>query len=279
MAEMLKFTTLLIFAVSWVSNDAFAQANSNCFSTTMPPTDIITACDQVIQADAGHAQALQSRGAAWFKLREYDRAIGDFSQAINIDPKYIRAFYGRALAWEKKGKLDNALADLRYFANLDPSYPDAQTAMARVTLALRKGGSDARKFVVTAGDQETIRMENSGGVYVIPVRFNDAITLDAIIDSGAADVSIPADIVSTLIRTKTITREDFLGEQIYILADGSKVPSQQLRIRSLKVGNKIAKDVVASIASVKGEILLGQSFLKQFRSWSVDNDKHALTLR
>ncbi len=130
-----------------------------------------------------------------------------------------------------------------------------------------------------AADQETIRMEKRGGVYVVPVRFNDTITLDAIIDSGASDVSIPADIVLTLIRTKTVTDQDFLGKQTYVLADGSRIPSQQFRIRSLKVGNETIENVVASIASMKGEILLGQSFLSKFKSWSVDNEKHTLILR
>jgi hypothetical protein len=40
----------------------------------------------------------------------------------------------------------------------------------------------------------------------LPFRYrsNDAITLDFTIDSGAADVSIPADVVMTLMRTGTI---------------------------------------------------------------------------
>ena len=80
-------------------------------------------------------------------------------------------------------------------------------------------------------------------------------------------------------RTKTITDEDFLGEQTYVLADGSKVPSHQFRIRSLKVGNKTVENVVGSIASVNATILLGQSFLSKFKSWSVDNEQHTLILR
>jgi len=122
-------------------------------------------------------------------------------------------------------------------------------------------------------------MEKSGGVYVVPTRFNDAITLDAVVDSGASDVSVPADIVLTLIRTKTVTPEDFLGKQTYVLADGSKVPSQQFRIRSLRVGNRTIENVTASIASVEGTILLGQSFLSKFKSWSVDNETHTLVLK
>ena len=66
------------------------------------------------------------------------------------------------------------------------------------------------------------------------------ITLKAIVDSGASDVSVPADVVSTLIRTGTITNDDFLGQQTYVLADGSKVPSARFQIRSLKVGGKTA---------------------------------------
>jgi hypothetical protein len=135
------------------------------------------------------------------------------------------------------------------------------------------------KFVGAVADQETIRMEEDGGVYVVPVRFNDTITLNAIVDSGAADVSIPADIVLTLMRTKTISQQDFFGQQTYVLADGSKVPSQQFRIRSLKVGNKTIENVVASIASVNATILLGQSFLRKFKAWSVDNEQHTLILR
>jgi tetratricopeptide (TPR) repeat protein len=152
--EMLKCTPLLTFAVLWISNAAFAQTNSNCFNATMPPMDIISACNQVIDADARHAQAHLSRGAAWYKLRDYDRAISDFSLAIGIDPKYVRAFYGRGLAFEKKGKLEDALADFIYFAQLDPSYPDAQNAIARVTLALKKGTPTAIKTAKDEGRQE-----------------------------------------------------------------------------------------------------------------------------
>jgi hypothetical protein len=135
------------------------------------------------------------------------------------------------------------------------------------------------EFVGTVASQELVAMEKEGGVYVVPVRFNGAITLNAIIDSGASDVSIPADIVSTLIRTKTVSEEDFLGVQTYVLADGTKVPSPRFRIRSLKVGNKTLENVTAHIASGNADILLGQSFLGRFKSWSVDNDRHVLILR
>ena len=124
----------------------------------------------------------------------------------------------------------------------------------------------------------SVPMQRKGDLYIVPVLINNAITLDFIVDSGAVDVRIPADVVMTLMRTGTLKESDFLGQKTYVLADGSTVPSQTFRIRSLKVGNKVLENVNGS-ASAKGGIpLLGQSFLGRFKSWSVDNNKHALVL-
>lgn len=117
-----------------------------------------------------------------------------------------------------------------------------------------------------------------GGAFVVPVRINDQITLKFVIDSGAADVSVPADVVMTLLRTGTIAESDFLVTQKYRMADGSTVPSQQFVIRSLKVGDRTLENVTGSIAPVEGSLLLGQSFLRRFKSWSIDNQREALIL-
>ncbi len=112
----------------------------------------------------------------------------------------------------------------------------------------------------------------------VPVIINGRITLDFIVDSGAADVSIPADVFLTLVRTGTIETSDFMGHQTYTLADGSTVPSEQFRIRSLKVGALTLQNVTGSIAPVKASLLLGQSFLSRFHSWSVNNQRGVMTL-
>jgi clan AA aspartic protease (TIGR02281 family) len=129
-----------------------------------------------------------------------------------------------------------------------------------------------------SGGSISIPMQIEGGTYVVPVLINDAITLNFIVDSGAADVSIPADVVMTLMRTGTLKESDFQGKKTYVLADGSKVPSETFRIRSLKIGNQVLENVNGSVASVQGSLLLGQSFLGRFKSWSVDNTKHTLVL-
>jgi predicted aspartyl protease len=123
-----------------------------------------------------------------------------------------------------------------------------------------------------------VALQTEGGTFVVPVLVNEVIRLNFVIDSGSADISIPADVVMTLIRTGTIGHNDFRGSTTYTLADGSKIPSPNFNIKSLKVGNINLSNVMGSVASVNGTPLLGQSFLSRFRSWSIDNRRQVLIL-
>jgi hypothetical protein len=116
------------------------------------------------------------------------------------------------------------------------------------------------------------------GTFKIPVLINGVIELHFVLDSGASDVVIPADVVITLMRTGTLTESDFLGSKTYVLADGSPVPSRTFGIRTLKVGNRIIENVVGSIGDVRGDLLLGQSFLSKLNYWSIDNGRHVFML-
>jgi WD40 repeat protein len=75
-----------------------------------------------------------------------------------------------------------------------------------------------------------VPLKKDGGIFVVPVQINGTITLDFVIDSGAADVSVPADVFSTLVRAGTIKDSDIIGEQTYVLADGSQSKSPTFTI-------------------------------------------------
>jgi predicted aspartyl protease len=130
---------------------------------------------------------------------------------------------------------------------------------------------------VPAAGQE-VRLERDGGTYRVPVIINGAITLKFILDSGASDVLIPADVFLTLLRTGTVSESDFLGSQTYSLADGSKLKGARFIIRELKVGGYVATNVVASVGPVSGDLLLGLSFLSKFGAVTLDNERHVLIL-
>jgi tetratricopeptide (TPR) repeat protein len=229
-------------------------------------------CNASIRIRPRYSYAYNNLGTAYVGLHNYEEAIKAFNIAIDLKPLYWSRL-NRAKALLAIGRNQSAAEDYQYLLKRDPTNQELIHSLDALTVTI------VQKPDLKLADQTSIRMEKEGGVYVVPVRFNEMITLSAIVDSGASDMSVPADVVSTLIRTKTITDQDFLGQQTYVLADGSKVPSQQFRIRSLRVGDKTVENVVASIASVNGEILLGQSYLNRFKSWSVDNEQHTLILR
>lgn len=126
--------------------------------------------------------------------------------------------------------------------------------------------------------QGVIPIEAHDGAYAVPVLINGVLTADFIIDSGAADVSIPAEVAAALIKSGTLSVRDLIGSKIYMLADGSRLPSETYRLSSLKIGNLIMKDVTVRVAPEKSHFLLGQSFLSRLKSWSMDNAKRALII-
>jgi clan AA aspartic protease (TIGR02281 family) len=117
-----------------------------------------------------------------------------------------------------------------------------------------------------------------GGTLTAPVVVNNAIKLNFLVDSGASDVSIPADVFSTLERTNTITQTDITGFRSYKNADGEVFRSHTFIIRSLKIGDVEALNVQAKVAPANAPLLLGQSFLKRFKAWSIDNSTQELIL-
>jgi gag-polyprotein putative aspartyl protease len=151
-------------------------------------------------------------------------------------------------------------------------------ALVALLVGLAGGPSFAGPQPATPPAKAEVAFKDENGALLVPVMINGAVRLDFTLDSGASVVSIPADVAMTLMRTGTITRDDFLGNQTFQLADGSTVPSTILRIRSLKVGDVELHDVAASVSDVKGPLLLGETFLARLSSWSVDNQRHVLIL-
>jgi predicted aspartyl protease len=123
-----------------------------------------------------------------------------------------------------------------------------------------------------------VPLKEDSGIFVVPVEINGAITLDFAVDSGAGNVTIPADVYYTLVRTGTIKDSDIVGQRTVVLADGSQSKLPTFTIRSLRIGDKIIENVKASVLPLEGQLLLGQSFLTRFKSWSLDNTRRVLVL-
>jgi hypothetical protein len=120
-----------------------------------------------------------------------------------------------------------------------------------------------------------VQLEESHGVLMVPVRINDAVTIPFVLDSGASDVSVPEDVFKTLLRTRTVTESDFREPGVFVTADGSEHSKLRFILHEVRVGDRVVKDVVASVAPDKADPLLGQSFLKAAYG-TMDNTRHTL---
>ena len=131
---------------------------------------------------------------------------------------------------------------------------------------------------IPRGDVTEVPLVHYGGTFKVPVLINDVMLLHFTVDSGASSVTIPIDVASTLVRTGTIDENDIGAEGKCVLADGSKSRCDNIRIRKLRVGGHVVENVRGVVIDAEGDLLLGQSFLRRFTSWSIDNNRQVLIL-
>ena len=130
-----------------------------------------------------------------------------------------------------------------------------------------------------ASNAKEIPLVRRDGTFVVPVTINGAQSLDFYLDSGSADVSVPAYMFEALKSAGMIGPADMTGSETYTMANGAPRKSTLFRIRSLTVGAVTLENVRGSVSDYAGPPLLGMSFLGRFGSWSVDNDRSVLILK
>lgn len=277
--------TAIIEAKGHGSQDRLADAlDARCWAYSMKEKFNLAAadCEASIALKPNYSYAYNNLGTAYFGLGDYPRALVALNKAVALKPNYYWSRMNRAKTYVAIGNKEKAALDYKYLLETNPSSEEIRNALNDLAIRRPAESSSPAPNALSVQPQSsanlTIVMKREGGTYTVPVLVNDAITLDFVLDSGASDVSIPSDVFSTLIRTRTINESDFTGTQTYVLADGSKSKYPTFVIKSLKVGGAVIKNVNGSVTSSKGSLLLGQSFLEKFKSWSIENTKHELVL-
>lgn len=243
-----------------------AAAAFNCIGVTLPSTIVICSDSELS------------------KLADERQQIYDETRS-RLTPEQQAALWEDQKAWVRSYPAACAVpAESPPPAPVPASVVECfkRAALSRATYLHTYGLSPTEAAAASSGstiaNTNEVGLVQEGGVFHIPVRINEAITLNFVIDSGAADVQIPLDVFSTLIRAKTITDSDLVGEKTYVLADGSKQKAPKFLIREIKVGDHVLHNVAASVGSPLGALLLGQSFLSHFDAWTIDNRAHVLRL-
>lgn len=117
-----------------------------------------------------------------------------------------------------------------------------------------------------------IKMENVGGVYMIPAKVN-GLPLKFIFDTGASEVSISLTEAIFMAKNGYLEEKDIEGTSFAQLADGSVAENTRIRIKSIEIGELTINDVSATVVHNAGApLLLGQSAIKKLGRIEFDGD-------
>lgn len=237
---------------------------------------------------ASHARSLSATG-------DIDGAIRANYAALEIVPTLVDVRGDLADQLVRKGRAAEAINLLETFdrsledqgrpayfpAHIDRIKHKLGGAAAAEAAASRAAANGRLTTAQTGAPGVTlVPLRRGPGVLYVPVTLNGVVEAEFTVDSGASEVVISEEILRRLIASKTVSRADRLGSGYAILADGSRIPSESYNLRSLKVGGRTLHNVTAAVSpGSRTQLLLGQSFLRRFKSWSIDNHKRVLELR
>jgi len=118
--------------------------------------------------------------------------------------------------------------------------------------------------------QDIIKMEKSGGVYLIPCKVN-ALPLKFIFDTGASEVSISLTEALFMLKNGYLTESDIKGTVYYSIANGDIAEGTKINIQKIEVGKQTLYNVEASIVhSTEAPLLFGQSAMERFGKFTMD---------
>lgn len=159
-----------------------------------------------------------------------------------------------------------------------------------------KSGRGYRNRKDTSHIESQPNSENLGtsvegkGRSVIPIKFMDSgiyeiqasvngISMKFILDTGASNVSMSRVEADFLIKQGSIDQTDILEDAQMVDANGVVTTVSMINLKKVRLGTKTLNNVRAVVVdNQKAPLLLGQSVLQQFGTYTIDNKRNVLIL-
>lgn len=128
-------------------------------------------------------------------------------------------------------------------------------------------------------EDNIVEMEKKDGVRYVWIEVN-GLPLKFIFDTGASSIFISPAEALVLVKQGTLSEEDLIGQERYQDATGGISVGTVINLKEVKIGNKILRNVKASVSdNVDSPLLLGQSALEQFGSIEIDNRNNRMIFK
>ena len=117
------------------------------------------------------------------------------------------------------------------------------------------------------------------GVYEMPCTINN-LPLKFIFDTGASSVTISSVEANFMLKNGYLKSDDIIGKEYYSVATGEILEGTTIRLREIKIGNAILRNVNASVVhNQQAPLLLGQTVLERFGTVTIDNINSELIIK
>ena len=227
-----------------------------------------------------------------------DEADEWMQKLIDDEPYDMGHYYDKACLYSRMGRTDEAVKALE--TALEMGYCAFTHIENDDDMDAIRGRDDFRALIVKYKEKLAARIEKMGiemtavkeeQITQVPITrkaggtFNEdcsvnGLTLNMIFDTGASDVSISKVEADFMLKNNYLSMSDIKGKQYYQTADGGISEGTVITLKEVRIGDAVLHNVDASVVkSQKAPLLLGESVLQKFGTFTVDNINSKLIIK
>ena len=231
-------------------------------------------------------------------LGRADEALEWMDKIIALDADDPGNWYDKSCLFARMNRCDDAVEALRvsfekgyrsfqhiqHDDDMDPirDREDFKALVQKYELILQEELSKVGRKVDSEEDKVVSQVDMKkmyGGTYEVACSVN-GLPLKMIFDTGAADVTISSVEANFMLKNGYLSDGDIKGKRNYITASGDIHEGTVLRLKEVKLGDAVLKNIEASVVhSQKAPLLLGQSVLEKFGTITIDNVNSKLLIK
>ena len=227
-----------------------------------------------------------------------DEADEWMQKLINDEPYDMGHYYDKACLYSRMGRKDEAVKALE--TALEMGYCEFTHIENDDDMDAIRGRDDFRALIVKYKEKLAARIEKmgidmtavkeeqitevpitrkAGGTFNVDCSVN-GLALNMIFDTGASDVSISKVEADFMLKNNYLSMSDIKGKQYYQTADGGISEGTVITLKEVRIGDAVLHNVDASVVkSQKAPLLLGESVLQKFGTFTVDNINSKLIIK